>query len=75
MQYDDTNKGAMFRSDKRKPDDRDFAGSLNVAGQDFWISAWSKVSKKGVKYLSLSIKPKEAATTKTKPIFNDEIGF
>jgi hypothetical protein len=64
--YDDTNKGALFseRGRKSKDTDRDYSGTLNVEGKDYWLSAWIRTSKKtGQKFMSLSVKPKEEKTT------------
>ena len=58
MPYDESNRGALFREEKQKETDRDYSGTLNVEGREFWISGWVKTSKKGQKFLSLSIKPK-----------------
>jgi hypothetical protein len=55
------NSGALFRNDDKDPNDdkdRDYSGSLNVDGTDYWISGYVRTSKSGKKYLSLSIKPK-----------------
>jgi uncharacterized protein (DUF736 family) len=59
-EYDDTNRGALFKN-KRKDSDRhpDYTGTLNVGGAELWISAWLKVSQKGEKFMSISVKPKE----------------
>jgi hypothetical protein len=78
--YDDTNRGALFRDDsKQSESDRDYSGTLNVEGTDYWVSGWVRTSKAGKKFLSLSVKPKDADTAKsTKPIaddLNDSIGF
>lgn len=57
--YDNTNSGALFKNDKQGNEKRpDYNGSLNVNGQDFWISAWLKEGKNG-KFMSLSVKPKD----------------
>lgn len=73
------NSGALFKNaDKVKHTDRDYSGELNVEGTEYWVSAWINTSKKGTKYLALTLKPKDAAfgaSTQTKPDFNDEIGF
>jgi hypothetical protein len=59
-QYDDTNRGALFRdADKQKDGDRDYSGTINIDGTDYWLSAWIKTSAKGTKYMSLSVKPKD----------------
>lgn len=61
MAYDNTNRGALFKNDKKESDNHpDYTGSIDVNGQDFWLSAWLKTSESGRKYMSLSVKPKEA---------------
>lgn len=60
-QYDDTNRGSLFKNDRKTADTHaDYTGSLNVNGQEFWINAWLKESKAGTKFMSLSVRPKEA---------------
>jgi hypothetical protein len=78
--YDNTNRGALFRNDDKSGDrDPDYRGNVNVNGQEFWLSAWLKTSKKGVKYMSLSIKPKTGDTFKkgasARDDMNDAIPF
>ena len=83
MQFDDTNRGALFKNDKQGKESRpDYKGTLNVNGQDFWISAWLKSSKAGNKYMSLSVQPKEAqagterrAAPAAGDTFSDDIPF
>ena len=72
--FDDTNRGILFREEKKaRPEDRDYSGSINIAGTEYWLSGWIKTSKKGSKFLSLSVKPK--APAEAKPELNDEIPF
>lgn len=60
-EYDNTNKGVLFKNDKGGVETRgDYRGSLNVDGKEFWIDAWLKTSKKGEKFMSLSVRPKMA---------------
>lgn len=61
MEYDNSNRGSLFKND-RKDDAKfpDYKGSLNVDGTDYWLSAWIKVSKDGNKFMSLSVKNKNA---------------
>jgi len=68
MEYDNSNRGSLFKND-RKDDVKfpDYKGSLNVDGVEFWLSAWIKVSKDGQKFMSLSIKNKNADATLNKP--------
>ena len=61
-QYDDTNRGAIWKNHKQREGYRDpqFTGTLNVEGQDFYISGW-KNEKQGdtQPVLSLSVRKKE----------------
>ena len=61
MEYDNNNRGSLFKND-RKDDAKfpDYKGSINVDGIDYWLSAWIKVSKDGQKFMSLSVKNKNA---------------
>ena len=67
--FDDTNHGVLFKNhDKADDKHADYTGSLNVNGEEFWLNAWLKTSKKtGTKFLSLSLKPKQAAAAAAKP--------
>lgn len=58
-EYDNTDKGVLFKNQRKTTDNHpDYTGSLNVGGQEFWLSAWIKTGQKG-KFMSLSIQPKE----------------
>lgn len=61
-EYDNRDRGALFKNDKTggNPNWPDYRGSINVGGVDYWLSAWIKESKKGEKFMSLSVKPKQA---------------
>lgn len=68
MEYDDTNKGVLFREKEKKSESHpDFKGSINVGGRDYWLSGWVNESKAGQKYFKLSVTPKEGATA-SKPV-------
>jgi hypothetical protein len=82
MTYDNRNRGALFRNDAKDPNDdkdRDYNGTLDVEGTEYWLSGWVRTSKNGKKYLSLSVKPKKdkpPATNKPRAEdFEDEIAF
>lgn len=65
MNHDNTNSGALFKNDKQGNESRpDYRGTLDVNGQQFWISAWLKSSKAGAKYMSLAVQPKQAKDVK-----------
>lgn len=60
--YDNTDRGALFRNDKKENENHpDYKGSINVGGTDYWLSSWLKKSKDGKTYMSLSVKAKDAA--------------
>ena len=66
--YDNTDRGSLFKNDRKESDSHpDYKGSINVGGVDHWLSAWIKTSKDGKKYMSLSVKPKDAPTATAKP--------
>jgi len=41
MEYDNTNRGVLFRNDKKDTEKHpDFTGSMDVGGVDHYLSAW-----------------------------------
>lgn len=67
MQYDNTNRGMLMKNPNKTADNHpDHSGSINVNGVEFWLSGWVKESKAGNKFLSLSVKPKDAQKPKAK---------
>lgn len=59
MGYDNTNRGVLFKNDRKGHNNQpDYKGSINVNGQEFWLSAWIKEGEKG-KFMSLSVSQKE----------------
>ena len=68
QQFDNTNKGALFKNDRKNGDaDPDYRGTINVDGRELWVSAWVKTSAKGVRFMSLALKPKDDTSTTSKP--------
>lgn len=67
MAYDNTNTGMLARNERKEKDTHpDFRGSLNVDGQDYWLSGWVKEGKaggkmEGKKFFSLSVERKASA--------------
>lgn len=58
-EYDNTNRGVLFKNDRKEKDSHpDYKGQINVGGDEFWLSAWIKDGQKG-KFMSISIQEKE----------------
>ncbi|MEX0385833.1 hypothetical protein [Spiribacter onubensis] len=78
-QYDNTNKGVLFREQNKKSEKHpDMTGEINVDGVEFRLAGWTKQSKAGRNFLSLSITPKQeqaAASQAPAEDFNDSIPF
>jgi hypothetical protein len=74
------NSGILFKNDDKDPNDdrdRDYQGSITVAGVEYWLSAWIKQGKKG-KFMSLAVKPKQAKPDTSRPLreeMQDEVPF
>lgn len=59
-QYDNNMTGALFSNKERKTDKHPNArGSCEIDGVEYWVSAWTKVSKAGEKYQSLAFTRKD----------------
>ena len=62
--FDNTNKGALSRNERREKDTQpEYTGTINVEGVEYWLSGWVKERKDGSgKFFSLSVKRKEPIT-------------
>ena len=81
MAYDNTNRGVLFRNDRKESDRHpDYSGSVNVEGVEFFFSGWIKEAgpnskNPGSKFLSVSVskKPNQPARTAAPtPSFDDD---
>jgi hypothetical protein len=77
--FDNTKRGALFSNKdcKETETDPDYSGTINVAGEEYWLKGWLKTSKAGQKFLSLSVRLKRAEPKKTdrRAEFSDEVPF
>lgn len=48
MEYDNTNKGALFGNERKREGkkDPDLQGKININGEERWLSAWFFVYEK-----------------------------
>lgn len=77
-QYDDTNRGALFRNKDKTEGDRkpDYTGMLDVEGHKYRIAAWLKTSKAGLPFLSLNLtEATEQKKSSHKPLYDDDVAF
>lgn len=65
-EYDNTNTGILFKNEEKDDDNPnwpDYKGSIDIEGDEFWMSGWVKECKsgklEGKKIISLSFQPKE----------------
>ena len=78
-EYDNTNRGILSRNERKEKDTHpDLSGTINVDGVEYWLSGWSKKSKAGKPFFSLSIKPKEAREERqerAKPVAQNDLPY
>ena len=71
MDYDNTNRGSLFKNDKKETDKHpDYKGKINVGGTDYWLSAWIKEGKSG-KFMSLSVSEMDSKPKPKQESFSD----
>lgn len=70
-EYDNSNRGVMFKKQKEKESQPDYTGNIEpVCPQcgtktDYWMSSWVQTMKsKDEKYFSISINAKDASFAK-----------
>ena len=61
MEYDNTNRGVLFKNDKKADEKHpDYKGSyMDVNGNDHWLNAWLAKDKNGNTYMRLTTKLKD----------------
>lgn len=68
MNYGNTNQGQIWPNERKQKDTQpDFKGSLNVKGEEFWISAWKQKGGRDSEALSLSFSVQPKDQTRKEP--------
>lgn len=59
---------ALFKNKKKQAETHaDLQGQVSIDGKGYWINVWYKVSKNGEKYLSGSMREKQAGAQAKTP--------
>ena len=74
MEFDNTNKGALFVNQDKKTDRHpDFTGKIDVDSRELRIAGWKKVSKAGKHYLKLEVsEPQQQQQTPPSHVVADD---
>ena len=65
--FDNSNSGVLFKNDNKQSDKHaDYRGEINAAGVDYWLDGWVRTSKKGTKFISFKLKPKDDQPNRVK---------
>lgn len=61
--FDNRNRFTLFKNDKKTEDRHaDYTGTFTDAdNNEFYLNGWIKTSKSGTKFISGTVKPKDAA--------------
>ena len=63
MSYDSSNRGALWKNDKREKDTHpQLKGQAEVDGVEYWVSGWTSNEGGKKPVVSLSFKRKDAQT-------------
>jgi hypothetical protein len=58
-EYDNTNRWTLNKNkEKRDEGDKDYNGSVNIDGKEYWLNGWIKNGKNGA-FISGTVKAKE----------------
>jgi len=85
-EYDNTNKGAIWKNEKRETDKHPhFKGNANIDGVEYWVSAWKRDENAKPKSPALKFsferkdethaKGMESAKAAADPLDSEEIPF
>lgn len=75
------NSGSLFKNDKRTTDNHPHArGQAKIDGVLYWVSAWTKTTKDGDKFQSLSFTRQEERESRQPaggggPVDDDDLPF
>lgn len=57
--FDNTNRWTLNKNKEKRDDkDKDYNGSVNIDGKEYWLNGWIKQGKNGA-FISGTVKPKD----------------
>jgi hypothetical protein len=77
MEYDNNNRGALWKNDKRTTEKHpQLRGSAEINGVEYWVSAWTsnEGGKKPLVSLSFQVKD-EMPTSTAQVVVSNEVDF
>lgn len=77
MDYDNNNRGALWKNDKRTTEKHpQLRGSAEINGVEYWVSAWTSNEGGKKPLVSLSFQVKDQMPTAAAPVVvADEVDF
>jgi len=83
MEYDNNNRGALWKNDKRTTEKHpQLRGSAEINGVEYWVSAWTSNEGGKKPLVSLSFQVKDEIPTAAAPVvvsnevdFDDDLPF
>jgi hypothetical protein len=69
MEYDNNNRGALWKNDKRTTEKHpQLRGSAEINGVEYWVSAWTSNEGGKKPLVSLSFQVKDEMPTSAAPV-------
>ena len=77
MEYDNNNRGALWKNDKRTTEKHpQLRGSAEINGVEYWVSAWTSNEGGKKPLVSLSFQVKDEMPTAAAPVLvSNEVDF
>lgn len=67
---------ALFKNKNKQAETHaDWQGQVSIGGKGYWVNAWTKTTKNGEKYLSGSLREKQAGTPTNKPEVKQDTAY
>ena len=76
MEYDNNNRGALWKNDKRTTEKHpQLRGSAEINGVEYWVSAWTSNEGGKKPLVSLSFQVKDEMPSAAPVVVSNEVDF